>query len=96
MDGKHNDVRVDGELVRYDLAPECAREILRRWIEAGIHPCQGYKMILCMDLMAVTYVDVETLAALPAIVRWLRNHAPSRCYGSRAAMELWEKEHQRA
>lgn len=35
--------------------------------------------------------DTESLAALPVIVRFIHNELPSRCHGSREAVEAWLK-----
>ena len=69
-----------------------SRETLRRYIERGIYPGSGYASILRMDLTAVLLVDEETLKQLPAIVRWLHNHAPSGCKGGNGRVLAWMEE----
>ena len=55
-------------------------------------PGSGYASILRMDLTAVLLVDEETLKQLPAIVRWLHNHAPSGCKGGNGRVLAWMEE----
>ena len=82
---------VDGEPVDYETCPEQHRESLRLFIERGIDPGTGLKLILAHDLAAVCYCDDQTVAQLPALFRWIYNHAPSLCHGSKERVEAWGK-----
>ena len=76
--------------VDYSTCPIHA-ESLRLWIEKGIAPGTGLKYILAHDLVAVCYCDDETVKQLPALYRWIYNHAPSLCHGSAERVEAWGK-----
>ncbi len=93
---KMEPIKVNGEPVRYDLAPECSLEILWRYIEGGCDPGTGYRLILSHDSLADKYVDAETLAMLPAIRGWLHWYAPSECHGSLDRVRAWMKQRQQA
>jgi hypothetical protein len=82
---------VDGESVYYRTCPDQHREALRLWIEKGVDPGTGLKMILAHDLFAVCYCDESTVAELPTLLRWLHNHAPRLCHGSKERVEAWGK-----
>jgi hypothetical protein len=78
---------VDGEPVNYETCPAAHRESLRLFIERGVDPGTGLKLILAHDLDAVCYCDEETVKQLPAIYRWIYNHAPGNCHGSKKFVE---------
>ena len=82
---------VDGIPVDYSTCPANHRESVRRWIEGGIHPGSGLNAVLRHDLEAVVICDDDTVKQLPALLRWLHNHAPSLCHGSRESVEAWGK-----
>jgi hypothetical protein len=77
--------------VDYKPLPERLRDTMRLWIEKGIPPGSGTKLILCHDLAAVCACDDETVAELPAIYRWMYNNAPAGCHGSKQVVEAWGK-----
>jgi hypothetical protein len=89
-------VMVDGERVQYDGLPSGNRETVRRYIEHGYEPGSGTRAILENRLMAVLMCDDETVAAMPQIVRWLHNHAPSECHGSQERVDRWMRERRAA
>jgi len=82
---------VDGDPVDYSTCPAAHREAMRLWVEKGIFPGTGLDMVLRHDLEVVTYCDDETVRQLPLLFRWLHNHAPSLCHGSRERVEAWGK-----
>jgi hypothetical protein len=87
-------VLVDGIPVDYSILPESAREIMRRYVEHGLDPGTGYRMILSDDLMAVLAVDEHTLSVLPVILRWIHNYAPAGCHGNSGTVREWMVERQ--
>jgi len=82
---------VDGEAVDYSTCPKAHREAMRLWVEHRVYPGAGLTMVLSHDLQAVVYCDEETVKMLPALVRWIYNHTPSLCHGSRERVEAWGK-----
>jgi hypothetical protein len=81
-------ITVNGEHVNYSTLP-MHQEAFRQWVEHGRLPGDTLQMILRHDLWAVLRCDQHTLAALPDILRWLHNHAPSNCHGSDSAIAEW-------
>ncbi len=84
-----SNVMVDGVAVDYSGLPEFCRETIQRYIEGGIAPGGAMTLILRGDIHAVCAADEQTFAALPQIVRWLHNHAPSGSWGSYGAIQPW-------
>ena len=82
-------VMVDGAAVEYGRLPEFCREIVRRYLEAGIDPGYGWRLILASDLEAVVACDADTVACLPDIYKWLHNHMPSRAWRSDEKVRVW-------
>ena len=74
------------------LVPPNTAESLRAYIETG-RPTGGFlKAVLSNDLFgAYARADVENVAALPALVRWVYNNAPRLCWGSEDRVEDWMK-----
>lgn len=73
------------------LLPERLRPGLRGYLLDG-HPVGGFLTALIEnDLMtAAVKADPESLAALPALARFLYNDTPSSCWGSRTHREEWQ------
>jgi hypothetical protein len=80
---------VDGAAIRYELLPEDYRGVMRRYIENRLDPGTGWQLILAHDLAAVCYCDDSLAHNAPLIFRWLHNHAPSACHGSKEKIEEW-------
>lgn len=74
---------------QYDKVPQCVRGPIERYIEQGLDPGSGLRMVLSHDLMAVCACDDETVAVLPQVMRWLHCEAPSGCHGSHGQVTLW-------
>jgi hypothetical protein len=83
---------VDGEQVNYNGLPSGNQDTIRMYIEHGYEPGSGTRAILENRLMAVLMCDDATVAAMPQIVRWLYNHAPSGCHGSPERVDRWMRE----
>jgi hypothetical protein len=49
-----------------------------------------------MDLKTILIVDPDAALALPAIVRWLENHAPAEAIGSYDKVGQWITRHHAA
>jgi len=82
---------VDGDPVDYSTRPIAHRASMSLWIKKGLDPGTGLSLVLAHDLAAVCYCDESTVAELPALFRWLHNHAPWLCHGSRERVEAWGK-----
>lgn len=75
--------------------PTHMRNGLRLYIEEGIMPSAFLVSILSNDLGAAAGrvdVDMQTEHIVP-VSRWVFNHAPSKCWGSRAAVKAWVDRH---
>jgi hypothetical protein len=70
--------------------PQDTLETLNRYIEHGI-PTGGFlEAVINNDLYcAVARADDNNIRALPAIVSYLYNEAPSSCWGRANAFEKW-------
>lgn len=75
----------------YSRLPSHLRPGLERWIREAT-PVGGFlSALLCNDLSrAVALADHQSLYALPVLVSWLTNRAPSPCWGSPAAVAEWK------
>ncbi len=72
--------------------PPLIREGLSNYIEHHSPTGGCLRAILANDLTgAMVRADPDTLAALPTIVCFLRNEAPSLCHGSYEAVTAWLK-----
>jgi hypothetical protein len=80
---------VDGAEINYGALPQFCRDSAADYFERRMMPGSGWLAILECSLYAVTRVDDETRAALPQIVRWLHNYAPSNAWGSRDKVNDW-------
>jgi hypothetical protein len=82
----------------YSRIPRQTIKTLEAWIATGRHLdddneadafCEA---IVMNDLeAAIEHGDEANLAALPAIMLWLRHHAPRGSYGSPAALADWPR-----
>ena len=78
--------------IRYEdvpLAPQMSRGV-ERYIEQGCEPGGFLFSLFCGDLFeAMPRADTGNLYAIVAWWLWIRDNAPSPCYGSRAKVEKW-------
>ena len=68
------------------------RDALDRYVEHGLPV--GDFMRACIDnnlSLAVAHADDTNLTQLPAIVGYLYNECPSRCWGKSGAHDAWVK-----
>lgn len=66
----------------YEIIPQLTRDGIMRYVERGIQPGGFLTAVLCNDLYtAVGRADRDSIAALPAIVRWFANNCPE-LYGA--------------
>lgn len=76
----------------WDLVPSHLREGLGAHIETGREVGGFLRAVLINDLMqAVSKADDVSLAHLAGIVKFLYNYAPSKAFGSPAAVKAWRK-----
>lgn len=75
------------------ILPAHTHDALVRHIEAGEDPWDPFfDALLGNDLNgAVLSADDENLVALPHIVGWLYNYAPSECMGSIEKVREWRR-----
>ena len=82
----------DAKLATSDV-PEHLRDGLALYLAEGYQPGHFLTAALENNLtQAVSHGDDSSLAGLPAIVRWLYNHAPSTAWGSPARVDTWISE----
>lgn len=82
--------------IPYENLPSFARGPMRRWIENGFHPGGFLWSVLTNDLKGVVADGVaESLGSLVLIVRWLNEHAPDPCWGSKDKAWTWLRHHAR-
>ncbi len=83
----------NGEDSVRQYAPVIPHEILMglaRYINQRILPGGFLRAVLSNDLMgAVCRADPDSLAALQHICKFLYNHCPSPCHGSKEKMIAW-------
>ncbi len=87
----HNGVEilVNGEPVRYDLAPNLA-DGLERYIEHRIPTGDFLRAVLCSDLQDACYrADDTNRYLLYEFCCWLDNYAPRACWGSADKYNAW-------
>ena len=83
-------IEVNGHALRYEKLPERFQDSLERYLEYGIQPGHFLTAVLCNDLMnAIGRADDESLAALPAVCKWLYNEAPGNAFGSKEKVIDW-------
>lgn len=82
--------RYDNDLFR--KLPVHGQGALERYIENGLPPGHFLTAVLTNDLFgAFNRADEENEKAVGDYVRWLYNHAPVQCWGSRDAVTNWLK-----
>lgn len=76
--------------------PERIVDSLLRYIKTGC-PTGGFlRAVLSNDLFeAVARADEECVVALPVLVKWIYNEAPSACWGTEKKVDAWLAEHRR-
>lgn len=68
---------------------EIAADLIH-YAEKGSDPGDFIKAVLANDLQrALGYADPVNLLLLPAIGRYIRNHLPAVCWGSRERVKDW-------
>lgn len=78
----------------YDInhIPPTTMDTLKRYIEHGCPPGGFVEAVLNNDLKeSYGRADDHNLLAIPAIVAFLFNEAPRRCWGSAERVQLWMK-----
>lgn len=79
-----------GYAYRGTVIPLRIAEAIDRWVHQGAEPGQFLHAVLCNDLReALGRADPECGAALHAMVVYLYNEAPSRCWGSPEKVAAW-------
>lgn len=74
----------------YARVPDHLRPGIEAWIREAREPGQFLLAVLRNDLHeAIARADHLSLYALPVVVAWLANRAPSRCWGSLENVEAW-------
>lgn len=70
--------------------PEHLRESLDAYIETG-RPTGGFlEACICNELtLAIARADDDSLQAIPAVIGYLYNHAPTGSWGNRECMKAW-------
>lgn len=77
-------------MIDYALIPPRIMAGLRRYVDDHLQPGHFLCMVLQNDLFgAVGRADDEAQAALPSIVGWIYNEAPSECWGDQRAVAAW-------
>ena len=75
-----------------DGVPQRTMDGLRCYIEDGTSPGGFLTSVLENNLVnAVCRADTKNTEALRAIVQWVYNCAPSKCWGSKDKVEAWLK-----
>lgn len=73
-----------------DGVPQQTMDGLRGYIEDGNSPGGFLTSVLENDLTgAVCRADLKNTKALTAIVKWVYNVAPARCWGNEDKVETW-------
>lgn len=85
-----SEVNDETPVVYDDDIPARFRRGLVMYFEEKIEPGHFLTAVLNNDLRkSFSYADSEALEALPEILRWLENYAPSHCWGAPDAVEHW-------
>jgi len=85
-------MEIDGTTldINYDLAPDCARGSLQRYLESKIPPGSFLTAVLSNDLReAFSKADEPNREALFDTVRFLYNNAPASAWGSPENVKAW-------
>ena len=76
------------ETLDYSALPDTARHAMRSYVERGVSPGTGIRLILENDLAAVLHFeDMETLRAT---VRWVHSNLHGSLWGSASHMRNWQ------
>lgn len=74
----------------HDRIPPMVRQTLDDYGKHGLQPGAGVRAILAGDLFgAIARVDVDTMAALPAIVTYVERFLPRNSYGTSERVDAW-------
>ena len=77
--------------IDYSKVPAHLVQGLGSYIENGILPGSFLQALICNNLAKTLYcADGRGFAALPGLIEFLQEKAPSACWGSAEAMELWK------
>lgn len=83
-------------LVRAELyrrAPDVFRDQLQAWVERGVEPADNLLYAIISNDLGTVFAhaaeDTWVFSATRKTLRWLWEHAPSECYGSRGHVETW-------
>ena len=72
-----------------EMVPHLAPGLMR-WVENGTPPGGFLTAVLTNDLLgAFTHGDDTSIAGLKYIFRFLYNHCPSQCWGSKEKVAAW-------
>lgn len=81
--------------INYSKLPERLQNGARLWIEHGVDPGDFLQAVIRNDLTeAFSRADCDNMYAMPEIVKWWYNEAPSPCWGSVAKHDAWKKMHE--
>ena len=76
--------------IDYSKIPVLTMQGIQRYIEKSIPTGHFLGAVMAHDLFeAVGRADADNLAALPHIVAWIYNKAPSQCHGSAEKVKHW-------
>ena len=84
--------------INYSRIPRHTLKTLQAWIATGRHidddnEADAFCLAVLMNDLeaAIARADNANLEALPAILHWLRHHAPRGSWGSPAALGAWPR-----
>jgi hypothetical protein len=82
------------QCIDYELLPQSLRGGMRRYIEDGVIPGSFLVAVLSDSLSdAMGRADEANRKRLYDIVSFVCNEAPGDCWGSRATVKAWAKDH---
>jgi hypothetical protein len=74
--------------------PEELREKIDAYVKYGRHAGDFLQAVINNDLKgAVARADEDNLKVIPAIVGYLYNECPTRCWGGPGAYAIWMNDH---
>lgn len=77
-------------MIKYDLAPNKWGDVWKRYIDHGIAPGGFGMALLTNDLKgAFNRADHINMEIIPAHIRWMMDHLPSHCWGSKETVDKW-------
>ena len=77
-------------MIDYKRIPDYTMDAIRRYLDHHLQPGGFLLAVLSNDLReAVGRADENNQQALPDIVSWLYNEAPSTCWGTPERVEQW-------